>query len=88
MMHQLCLIPIAITSNKMFKIQNGQSEAVNRRRTDNTVVNRKRTEGHTTICKTLHRKLKIEQHELIENWGELMGIRGVTLQTEHIRGHM
>jgi hypothetical protein len=87
MMHQLYLIPIAITSDNIFRIPNGQSEAVNRR-TDNTVVKRKRSEGHTTICKTLHRKLKIEQHELIENWGELMGIRGVTLQTEHIRGHM
>ena len=87
MMHQLCLIPIAITSNKMFKIQNGQSEAVNRRRTDNTLVNRKRTEGHTTICKTLHRKLKIEEHDLIENWGEVMGIRGVTLVSKPVISH-
>jgi hypothetical protein len=83
MMHQLYLIPIAITSDNIFRIPNGQSEAVNRR-TDNTVVKRKRSEGHTTICKTLHRKLKIEQHELIENWGEVMGTRGVTLVAKPI----
>jgi len=27
------------------------------------MVKRKRTKGQTMICKTLHRKLKIEQHE-------------------------
>ena len=32
---------------------NGQSEAVNRRRTDNTMAKRKRTKGKTTIYKTL-----------------------------------
>ena len=31
------------------------------RRTDNTMAKKK---GRTTIYKTLHRKLKIEQHEL------------------------
>ena len=31
--------------------------------TDNTMAKRKRAKGQTTICKTLHRKLKIEQHE-------------------------
>jgi hypothetical protein len=30
---------------------------------DNTMANRKRTEGETTAYKTLHRKLKIEQQE-------------------------
>jgi len=34
-----------------------QSEAVNRRRNDNTMTKR------TTIYKTLHRKRKIKQHE-------------------------
>ena len=86
MMHQLYLIPIAITSDNIFRIPNGQSEAVNRR-TDNTVVKRKRTKGHTTICKTLHRKLKIEEHDLIENWGEVMGIRGVTLVSKPVISH-
>jgi len=37
-------------------------EAVNRR-TDNTLPKRKRTKGQTTIYKTLHSSLKIEQHE-------------------------
>ena len=57
------------------------------RRTVNTVVKGKRTKGHTTICKTLHRKLKIEQHELIENWGEVMGTRGVTLVAKPVISH-
>jgi hypothetical protein len=29
----------------------------------NTMTKRKRTKGQTTIYKTLHRKLKMEQHE-------------------------
>jgi len=33
------------------------------RRTDNTMTRGKRTKGQTTICKTLHRKIKFEQHE-------------------------
>jgi hypothetical protein len=44
----------------------GLSEAVNRR-TDNTMDKRKRTKGQTTIFRTLHRKLKIEQHEHTKN---------------------
>jgi hypothetical protein len=40
------------------------SKADNRRRTDNQITKRKRTKGQTTIYKTLHRKLKTEQHEL------------------------
>jgi len=32
-------------------------------RKDSTKARRKGTTGQTTICKTLHRKLKIEQHE-------------------------
>jgi len=35
----------------------------NRRKTYNTMTKRKRTKRQTTIYKTLHRKLKIEQHE-------------------------
>ena len=34
-----------------------------RRRTDNTMGKRKSAEVQTTIYKTLHRKLQIEQHE-------------------------
>jgi hypothetical protein len=47
---------------KRLKIQKGYPEAVTRR-TDNTMVTRKWTKGQTTIYETLHRKLKIEQHE-------------------------
>jgi hypothetical protein len=39
-----------------------RSKSVNRR-TDNTMAERKRTQGQTTIYKTPHRKLKIEQHK-------------------------
>jgi hypothetical protein len=35
--------------------------------TDNTMDKRKRTKGQTTIFRTLHRKLKIEQHEHTKN---------------------
>ena len=45
------------------KIPKWQSGSVNRRRTDSTMVKRKRIGGQTTINKTLHRKLKIKQHE-------------------------
>jgi hypothetical protein len=36
------------------KMPKEQSEAVNRRSTDNTMVKRKRTKGQTTIYKTLY----------------------------------
>jgi hypothetical protein len=36
---------------------------VNPNETDNTMAKTKRTKGQTTIYKTLHRKLKIEQQE-------------------------
>jgi hypothetical protein len=44
------------------KIPKGYSEAMNRRRTDNTMIKRKRTKGQTTFYKTLHRKLTTEKH--------------------------
>jgi len=46
---------------KSLKIPKRKSESVNWR-TDNKMTKRKRTNGQTTIFKTLHRKLKIEQH--------------------------
>ena len=46
-----------------------QSEAVNRRGTDNAMTKRKRTIGQTTIYKTLHGKLMIKQHESGVNSG-------------------
>jgi hypothetical protein len=33
------------------------------KRPDNTISKRNRTKGQTMICKTIHRKLKIEQYE-------------------------
>jgi hypothetical protein len=39
------------------------SETVNRSRKDNAMVKRKETNEQTTIYKSSHRKLKIEQHE-------------------------
>ena len=47
-------------------------EALNGRKTDNTMNKRKSTYGKTMIYKILHRKLKIEQHEPHWNRGELM----------------
>jgi hypothetical protein len=50
-----------------------------KRRTDNTMAKRqkdrqhngheKKDKGQTTIYKTLHIKLKIEQHDPTKNWG-------------------
>jgi hypothetical protein len=54
---------IQIMIKKSLKIPKGQSESIYRRRTDNTMAKRKRTRGQTTIYKTLHTNLKIEQHE-------------------------
>jgi hypothetical protein len=48
-------------NKKSLKIQ--RSESVNRKKTDNTMVKRKRTKRQTTIYKTLHRTLKIEHNE-------------------------
>jgi hypothetical protein len=51
-------------AKKSLKMSKVSSEAVNRRRTDSTMPKRKRTKTQTSIYKTLHRKLKIEQYEL------------------------
>ena len=40
------------------KISKGESEAVNQRRTANTMSRRKRTKGQTAIYKTLNNKTK------------------------------
>jgi len=45
------------------KIPNWKSEAVNQRRTDNAMANRKITKGQTVIYKALYKKPKIEQHK-------------------------
>ena len=53
------------------------------------MVKRKKTKGQTMICKTLHRKLKIEKHEsnkiTRENSGALKGVE--YLQTIPIKIH-
>jgi hypothetical protein len=50
----------------------GQPQTVNRRRTDNAMVKRKREKIPTIFYKTLHSKLNIEQHEPNNvTWGEL-----------------
>jgi hypothetical protein len=48
--------------DKRLKIPKWLSEAINQR-TDNTMDKRKMTKIHTKICKSLHRKLNIEQQE-------------------------
>jgi hypothetical protein len=45
------------------KIPKGLSEAVRWKRTDNTLAKKKKDEKQPLIYKTLHSKLKIEQHE-------------------------
>jgi hypothetical protein len=49
--------------NTMTKRRRMDNTMTKRRRMDNTMTKRKRTKGQTMIYKTLHRKLKIEQHE-------------------------
>ena len=46
---------------------------------------RKRTKGQTTIYKTLHRKIKIEQHEIPQKPGdELSAPEGLTVAALHV----
>jgi hypothetical protein len=46
---------------------------------------RKRTKGQTTIYKILHRKLKIEQHEIPQKPGdELSAPEGLTVTSLHV----
>ena len=54
---------VVIFYSKSMKIPKGKLEDLIPRMTDNTMAKRKRTKGQTTNNKTLHRKLKIEQHE-------------------------
>ena len=48
-----------LKSEKFEDVPKGHTEAVNRRRTDNTMTKRKRTKEQKTIYKTKHRKQKI-----------------------------
>ena len=67
-----CSILIRISEKNRLKIPKGQSETINQRADNNTLVKRKQTKGQTIIYKTLHRKLQVEQHEHhTENQGEL-----------------
>jgi hypothetical protein len=47
----------------MAKRRRTDNTMTKRRRTDNTMTKRRRTKEPSMIYKTLHRKLKIEQHE-------------------------
>jgi hypothetical protein len=62
-----CIFNIFNTTAKLPKIVEGQTTKMtttakekNKKKTKNK---KQRTKGQTTICKTLHRKLKIKQHE-------------------------
>ena len=55
------------TDNTMGKRTKTDNTMGKRKNTDNTMGKRNMTKGQTTIYKTLHRKLKIEQHESIKN---------------------
>jgi hypothetical protein len=50
-----------------FKDTKGVTRSRKSKRIDNKTAKRKRTKGQTTTCKTLHRKLKIEQHGPTKN---------------------
>ena len=52
-----------------------ESEAVNRRKPDNTMTKRKGTKVQTKNYKTLHRKIKIEQREPVKTRGASMCLR-------------
>jgi hypothetical protein len=49
-------------------------------RTDNTMATRQRTQTQIMIYKTLHRKLKVEQHEPYKRMGENTGAQEQTIQ--------
>ncbi len=51
------------TDITMAKRRKTDNTIAKRRRPDNTMANRRRTKEQAIIYKTLHRKLKIEQHE-------------------------
>jgi hypothetical protein len=81
------------TNNNLFCVQlkeyirgNKFEETVNRRKTDNTIDKRKWTKGQTIIYKTLHRKLKIVQHEpRIKTGSELVCSRRLSSSTRSTR---
>ena len=53
---------VTFSKHENLKILKWQPEAVNRRKTDNTMA-RKKVKGQTLIYKTLHRKQNIEQNK-------------------------
>jgi hypothetical protein len=54
-----CCSILSLTIKKHFD----DTKEINRRRTNTKIVKRKRKTGQVIIYKTLHRKLRIEQHE-------------------------
>ena len=67
---------ISLTEGKKRKVwlyQKGNEKS----RKDRQYNGIKKAKGQTTIYKTIHRKLKIEQHDSHKNnWGELMWLEG------------
>jgi hypothetical protein len=60
--HSIKILQLMLLVRRVWRCQRSKSKSVNQGRTDNTMAKRKKTKGQTTIYKTLHRKLKIEQH--------------------------
>ena len=60
---ELKSIIISVYIRKYLKIPKGKSEAVHRRRIDNTMAKRKRAKEQTTNNTIFHKILKIEQKE-------------------------
>jgi hypothetical protein len=58
---------LKISNDQSEAVNRSQSEAVNRRMTDNTMTKKTWANRRTIIYKTLHKTLKIEQHELTKN---------------------
>jgi len=57
------IILIVVVLSETFEDTKGVIIVRKPKRTDKTMSKRKMIKGQTTIYKTLHRKLKIEQHE-------------------------
>jgi len=90
---------LSICSKERLKIRKGQSEAVNRRKTDNTMANRTGTKGQTTIYKIYTENYKSSNTNPTKTGDELMcsgtvssscstrGTRHVTLVINPVISH-
>ena len=64
------IMPAVIACKQVRKVENTK-EAINWRRTYNTMTKRQLLEEHTMIYRTLHKTLKIEIHEFHKTKGKL-----------------